>query len=1047
MSRVPESKDRPPDAPTEATLTSISDVLARGRPGNPLGSDLVLARMAADLFGVGEAPGVGRFQLLNRLGSGGMGVIYAAHDPQLHRTVAVKVVHVPGAIGESALVEARALARLSHPNVVPIYDVGVTGEHLYMVMELVLGQTLGSWAKGRTQREIVKAFLQAGEALAAAHVAGLVHRDFKPDNAIMGNDGRVRVVDFGLACEVEDPDGPSSKHRRGGTPKFMAPEQRFGGPITAATDQYGFCVALKETLRENLRQPGPATLPRWLQVVIDRGSEPDAADRFPSMTELLRALARDPVLVRRRRITAAALMVAGVVAFAAGRSSLASRAATCNAGGPRLAAVWGADGRGAALARLAGMGDYGRSLQPRLEQQLADHARRWTGGYRDACLARGVQSDALVDRRMACLERGRAALTALVDVVRTTDAKALPNLVKASQALPDPDGCADLGALLANAEPPPAAIAARVADIRGRIAAARVQIAAGRQKEARAIAEQAVAEARGLAYRPLLGETLLVLGHAMMGTEERVAAIAPLTEAFRLAFEVGDHSLAIEAWARRAWTQGLSEGGSAALSGLDVVEATAAQRSVSPFARALLYNNVGCVEIALERRERARVALERALGEARAVVGPGAAELLNIRSNLGLTTDDPDERDRILADAEVEKVRLLGEDHPETMDTKERRGRAMVNFVRAAELLAATCAGLEVHDGTRAMPCWSELGYVRYELADKAGAVAAMQRALSVPIEATARSPEILPYLHLWQGDSAAAAKEFSAALAVLPTGEDAPWWIRRERAGLELGLARAHRAAGRLREAKRVLLAGLERLREIASKQSDGVVVRRLGRTQAELAEVLAAMHAPPDQIAVHAAPAAGWLRQAGGSTRRFASSIASPPSPSPPTELRRNRGAGRIAVLHGIRVFLAIHAQDVRGSGGGRLAGLLLPPIGPRGVARRYLRRGRRGLARSGRRRRVGPLRGLADGFHDGPFDGRYIQRGWVDGESGAGGSGSRRGTFRQSAPFGPQIASFLCCPARRRCSSLGTGTSLAHQTTTALFPSPVHPRPSPQ
>ena len=117
----------------------------------------------------------------------------------------MKVVHVPGAIGESALVQARALARLSHPNVVPIYDVGVTGEHLYMVMELVLGQTLGGWAKGRTQREIVKAFVQAGEALAAAHVAGLVHRDFKPDNAIMGNDGRVRVVDFGLACEVADP--------------------------------------------------------------------------------------------------------------------------------------------------------------------------------------------------------------------------------------------------------------------------------------------------------------------------------------------------------------------------------------------------------------------------------------------------------------------------------------------------------------------------------------------------------------------------------------------------------------------------------------------------------------------------------------------------------------------------------------------------------------------------------------------------------------------------------------------------------------------------
>src|SRR3954463_13786739 len=274
MSRVPESNDDGSDPPAEETVTEVGEVLARARPGDPPGLAFAQARMAADLFGVGDAPGVGRFQLLNRLGAGGMGVIYAAHDPQLDRTVAVKVVHVPGAIGENALVEARALARLSHPNVVPIYDVGVTGEHLYIVMELVLGRTLGSWAKGRTQREIVKAFLQAGEALAAAHAAGLVHRDFKPDNAIMGNDGRVRVVDFGLACEAEDPDSPTSGHRRGGTPKYMAVEQQFGGPITAATDQYGFCVSLAETLKENLPRPGPTALPRWLQTVIDRGSAP-----------------------------------------------------------------------------------------------------------------------------------------------------------------------------------------------------------------------------------------------------------------------------------------------------------------------------------------------------------------------------------------------------------------------------------------------------------------------------------------------------------------------------------------------------------------------------------------------------------------------------------------------------------------------------------------------------------------------------------------------------------------------------------------------------
>jgi tetratricopeptide (TPR) repeat protein len=510
---------------------------------------------------------------------------------------------------------------------------------------------------------------------------------------------------------------------------------------------------------------------------------------------------------------------------------------------------------------------------PRLERQLADHAHRWTGGYRDACLAHanGVQSDALLDRRMACLERSRAALTAVADLVRTADAKALPDLVTATQALPDPDGCGDLASLLANAAPPPAAIAARVADIRGRLAAVRIQIAAGQQKRARAAAAEAVTDARGLDYRPLLAEALLVLGQATMGTDDRAAATKPLTEAFTLAFESGDQTMAVEAWARRAWTHGLSGGGPESLAGLDVVEAAAGNGSVSPFARALLYNNVGAVEIALEQRDRARAAFERALREARGVVGPGAAELLIVRANLGITTDDPDRRDQILADAEAEKARVLGADHPATLDTRWLRGRAMVSFARAAEVLTGACAGLEPYDGIQAMSCWSELGHVRYELSDKAGAIAAMQRALTAPIEAAPRSPAILPYLHLWQGDAGAAAKEFAAALAALPVRDDAPWWMRSERAELQLGLARAHRAGGRLREAKQALLACLEALLDIASKQSDGVVDRRLGRTRAELAEVLAMLRAPSDRIAVQAAPAAAWMRRAGGSSQEI--------------------------------------------------------------------------------------------------------------------------------------------------------------------------------
>src|SRR5688572_27988153 len=213
-----------------APSSGLGAAIAEARPKDTVGVRIARWRVAAGLFGSASEPaGVGRFHLLDRLGSGGMGVIYAARDPQLERVVAVKLVHVGDRDSAGALAEARALARLSHPNVVTIFDYGFVDMHLYIVMERVSGPTLGRWVKGRTQREILKAYRQAGEGLAAAHAASLVHRDFKPDNAIMGLDGRVRVVDFGLACEAAGSEGGDrGPPRIAGTPAYMAPEQRAG---------------------------------------------------------------------------------------------------------------------------------------------------------------------------------------------------------------------------------------------------------------------------------------------------------------------------------------------------------------------------------------------------------------------------------------------------------------------------------------------------------------------------------------------------------------------------------------------------------------------------------------------------------------------------------------------------------------------------------------------------------------------------------------------------------------------------------------------------
>ena len=382
MSRAPDPND-PPDGAggTESTQLGGPDggdldhfvvaAMAAARPDDPPGLVIAQAVAAAELFPSEESGGLGRFQRFSRLAAGGMGVVYTAYDPDLARMVAVKMVRVPGGDRSRALAEGRALARLSHANVVPIYEVGFVGElHLYFVMELVVGPTLRAWVnvKGRTRREIVAAYAQAGEALAAAHAIGLVHRDVKPENAIMGSDGRVRVIDFGLACEASDPSRPQTlRPRRAGTPRYMAPEQRVGDEITAAADQYGLCTSLAEALKD----AGSAPLPRWLQAVVDRGCSPMPTDRFPSMRDLLRALARDPARLRRKWIAGAAVAAAGIAAFVSGRASFDARAAACNGGEAQIAAVWGGEGRAAALARLAGLGDYGRSVQPRLETRAA----------------------------------------------------------------------------------------------------------------------------------------------------------------------------------------------------------------------------------------------------------------------------------------------------------------------------------------------------------------------------------------------------------------------------------------------------------------------------------------------------------------------------------------------------------------------------------------------------------------------------------------------------------------------------------------------------
>jgi predicted Ser/Thr protein kinase len=841
------------------------------------------ARVSRALFETAQAaPTVGRFRVLDRIGAGGMGVVYRAYDPDLDRAVALKLVHVPARGHEAALAEAKALARLSHPNVVPVHDVSVIDEHVCMIMELVEGETLRRWVRGpgRTQREILRAYVQAGAALAAAHEAGLIHRDFKPDNAIMGNDGRVRVIDFGIACEASATEG--DVRRGAGTPAYMAPEQRLGGPVTPAADQYSFCTSLAEALTgqhpsEDRSSPAGG-LPRWIDTVIARGRAPDPQARFPSMTELLRALSRDPVRVWRRRIGAVALLVVGAGAFIAGRGEMLTRREVCEGGGAALNATWSASDRAKAMARLAGLGEYGRSVAERVGRQVDDYAARWIATHREACLThrRGEQSDLLFDRRMACLERGRAALATVAEIATGAEPQALGQVVLAARAIPDPSSCSDLQALLAPVQPPPAQQVEAVARLRERIVRAGVLIAAGRNDRAKEDAAAIVETARRLGYRPVIAEALLVEGHAVLGLRGRAAAAPPLGEAMTIGLEVGDDRLALEAWARRAWVQGTGTNDpAAALAGLELVEALAARMPSAVFERALLHNNIGSVELARDHRAQARAAFERAVREAEGLRGPHAIELLNARLNLALLVDDPSQRDASFVRTVAEFTRLLGEDHPETLAAVVMRGMMTLDLRAAADVLEPACIRYErLHPSlaTRTVDCWVEVGYIASEFGDAGRARAAMGRAARLRAASGRGSPQAGAYDALWHDDAATASRQFAAALAEMPKQPNEPGWRRFDRAELQLGLGRARRAAGDWRSARTILEPLVVELIVLARRQPVPVIERRLARAHAELAAVLMETGGSRAEIAEHARPAVAWLRAAGGERRELA-------------------------------------------------------------------------------------------------------------------------------------------------------------------------------
>jgi tetratricopeptide (TPR) repeat protein/predicted Ser/Thr protein kinase len=467
---------------------------------------------------------IGRFKVLKRLGSGGMGVVYVAYDDALGRKVALKVLRT-SAISAAKRAKARdrlkreaqAMAKLSHPHVITIYDVGQIDDQIFLAMEFVKGVTLTKWLRSaegpngprrRTWQEVLVVFIQAGRGLSAAHRNGIIHRDFKPDNVLIDAEGRVRVGDFGLArsdgAPLPRPDtftevikSVSSEKsmldmritRTGGmtgTPAYMAPEQYLGQAVDARTDQFSFCVALYEGLygqrpfvgdrvsivRESVvsgriqEVPKDIEVPPWLRKVILRGLSVRPHDRYRSMDELLDHLTEAPrPTLSRRKWVALVASVAVLAAAAIGvydvvstRAALPGAAPVCEP--PEL----GWDARRDAVARALGERPGGEQAGPAAVAAFDARATELQDMFAATCRKGEVDlalgTDALV-RRRACLERRRSAFHGLVRAVSETSGPALDRAITALDELPAPRDCDDPRLLPAVAPPPadPAAAA------------------------------------------------------------------------------------------------------------------------------------------------------------------------------------------------------------------------------------------------------------------------------------------------------------------------------------------------------------------------------------------------------------------------------------------------------------------------------------------------------------------------------------------------------------------------------------------------------------
>ncbi|KFE63931.1 tetratricopeptide repeat protein [Hyalangium minutum] len=683
----------------------------------------------------------GRYMIFEQLGQGGMGVVLAAYDTRLDRRIALKLLRSQedasdsAGDGEARLVrEAQAMARLNHLHVVAVYDAGPLEDgSLFIAMEYVEGQTLRKWRdeQPRTWRQVLAAYLAAGRGLAAAHAAGLIHRDFKPDNVLVGKDGRVRVTDFGLARTNPGPTNaeqvPASLSSDTwdsaltvpgtlmGTPKYMAPELMRGEAAGVRSDLYAFCVSLYEALygqlpfpassmaeysrarREGRLLPPPTSsdVPPWLARTVLQGLHVDPLQRPSSMEALLMALANDPEEKRRAQrmtgtLTSVGLLLAALAIWGWGRQH--AQEPTCSQVSRRLDGIWDEAVKVRVRQSLLGTNlPYAAATAERVTTALQGYAERWVKQSQALCQAeQTAQNSRLAALRESCLERRRSRLHATTELLaRGADPELLEKAAQAAQSLPPLEDCEDDKALTA-AVPPPEdpGIRAQVEALQKKEDRVEALLVSGKYKEGLAAAEPLLHEVEPVGDAPLTAHLLFLTGRLRHDTGDYKGAEAALRQALAESARGKDRVLMSRSLSYLLIVTGVRQKRLQEATPLAPIVEAVAEATEDDVALALalhhlsvLHQEMGQYPEAWEKATRALALREKALGPEHPDVASSLQHLSHIAWWMGKYPLALEMAERSLA----LKKKVLGPEHPEVAKALKPAAAALRDLGRYEE--------------------------------------------------------------------------------------------------------------------------------------------------------------------------------------------------------------------------------------------------------------------------------------------------------------------------------------------------------------------------